>query len=110
MNLKGKLLEVKKEEVINDSLTKQIALVETGTGDYKQTLAIDFYNDKRGLLSNFQKGTDVSIGINIKCREWTNKQGVTQYFTTLVGWKVEENQEVTQNQQNTNRELDDLAF
>lgn len=57
---------------------------------YPQTLNIQFTQGRCPLLDNFKPGQKVKIDINLKGREWTNKQDETTVFNTIDGWKIEE--------------------
>lgn len=109
MEITCKINQIKKSEQINTELKKRICVVDT-LSEYPQKLAIEFYNDKTNLLDEWQNGDEVKIGINIKGREWTNPQGKTLYFTMLHGWKIGPNVEVSNSEQNQDRDLDGLAF
>lgn len=111
MEIKCKINQIKQSEQINSELKKRVCIVDT-ISEYSQKLAIEFYNDKTELLDNWKSGDEVSIGINIKGREWVNNQGKTLYFTQLHGWKIDENNEISNSEQNQDRDLDedDLSF
>jgi len=34
-------------------------------------------------------GQDVTIGVNLRGRMWTNPQGEDKYFNTIEGWKID---------------------
>jgi len=33
-------------------------------------------------------GDDVAVSFNLRGRPWTNKDGITSYFNSLVAWRV----------------------
>lgn len=56
---------------------------------YPQNLCIEFIQDKINILKSFKIGDNVKVLINLKGREWTNPNGITKYFNTIQGWKIE---------------------
>jgi hypothetical protein len=56
---------------------------------YKQTILIEFVQDKTDLLNAYKVGDNVKVGINIGGREWVNPQGETKYFNSITGWRIE---------------------
>lgn len=67
---------------------KRDLVVTTSEEKYPQTLLVEFYQDKVGLLDSVQVGQDVNVGINLAGREWV-KDGVTRYFNTIKGWRID---------------------
>lgn len=62
--------------------------VVTTDEQYPQHILVQFVQDKCNLLSNYKIGDKVSIGINLRGREWVNPKGETVYFNTIQGWKI----------------------
>lgn len=56
---------------------------------YPQTLDIQFTQGSVSFLDGLRIGQKVKITINLRGREWTNKEGVVSVFNTLQGWKIE---------------------
>jgi len=62
--------------------------VETA-GQYPQLLQIEFVQDKCELLDKFSEGQDVTIGINLRGREYDKKDGSGKgYFNSIQGWNI----------------------
>jgi hypothetical protein len=68
---------------------KKREIVVTTEEQYPQHLSIEFVQDKTDLLDSVQEGEKVSIGINLRGREWTSPQGEVKYFNTIQGWRIE---------------------
>lgn len=66
---------------------KREVVIETDE-QYKQSILIEFVQDKCSLLDKFQVGKGVKIGVNLRGREWTNPQGETKYFNSIQGWNI----------------------
>jgi len=64
-------------------------LVVTTAEDYPQMLMLEFTQDKVDLLNSVAVGDSVKVGINLRGREWINKEGEAKYFNSLQGWKID---------------------
>ena len=78
-----------------DSGFRKRELIVTTAEQYPQDISIEFLQDKVDLLDKYKEGDDVSVSINLRGREWTNKEGVTRYFNSISGWKIEAPKNVT---------------
>ena len=67
---------------------KRSVIVET-EGDYAQILECEFVNAKEELLDVVNVGEKVEVSVNLRGREWVNPEGVSKYFMSLGGWKIE---------------------
>ena len=56
---------------------------------YPQPINIEFLSEKSAILDPYKVGDEVKVGINLRGREWTNPQGETKYFNSIVGWRIE---------------------
>ena len=72
----------------NNGLHKRLMVVETQE-QYPQKILIEFLGDKCALLDKFKVGDYVSVGINIRGREYTDKQGKPGFFNSIQGWKIQ---------------------
>jgi single-stranded DNA-binding protein len=63
--------------------------VVTTEEQYPQHIQVEFIQDRTNLLDSYNVGDKVSIGFNLKGREWTSPQGETKYFNTIQGWRIE---------------------
>lgn len=64
-------------------------LILTTNEQYPQHLSIEFVQEKTDLLNDLKPGNEIKISINLRGREWTNPEGVTKYFNTIQGWRIE---------------------
>jgi hypothetical protein len=87
MEITGKIKVIGKDQHVTDKFTKR-ELVVTTDENYPQHILVEFHQDKVDLLDKFQVGQNVTVGINIKGREWLSPQGETKYFNTITGWKI----------------------
>ena len=88
MEISGKIKVINPTKEVSDTFKKR-ELVVTTQEQYPQHILIDFIQDKCSILDNFNIGEDVSVSINIKGKEYTNKNGEVGYFNQLNGWKIE---------------------
>ena len=84
-NLKvtGKVVHIGAIEPVSDKFKKRIIAVET-SGEYPQTVAVEFTQDKCELLDKYSVNEEITIYFNLRGREWNGK-----YFTNLNGWRIE---------------------
>lgn len=96
-------------------------VVITTEEQYPQHISVEFIQDNCELLNGCNIGDLVTIGINLKGREWTNKEGVVKYFNTIQGWRLDKDvstdpvkrnpiQEVIQPAPTSVQQPDDLPF
>lgn len=64
-------------------------LVITTDEQYPQHIMVEFTQDRCDILNNYRAGDMVSVGINLRGREWVNPQGETKYFNSIQGWRIE---------------------
>ncbi|MRI62685.1 DUF3127 domain-containing protein [Ornithobacterium rhinotracheale] len=88
MEVIGKIKKIQEPQTFSSGFTKQ-ELILTTQEQYPQTLAIEFLQDKVTLLANYKEGDEVKISINLRGREWVNPEGVTKYFNSITGWRIE---------------------
>ena len=77
---------------------KKRELVVTTQEQYPQNILVEFIQDRCEILDSFNVGEFVKIDINLRGREWVNKDGETKYFNSIQGWRIEK----TQNQIESN--------
>lgn len=87
MELKGTIKQINETQEISSSFKKR-ELVITTNEDYPQDILVQFIQDKCDILSNYKNGDNVSVGINLRGKEWTNPQGEVKHFNTIQGWKI----------------------
>ena len=88
MEVSGKVKLVNATQVVSDKFSKRTLVVVT-SDQYPQEIEVQFTQDKCGLLDGIRPGQDVTIGVNLRGRMWTNPQGEEKYFNTIEGWKID---------------------
>lgn len=88
MELQGKIKAINETQTFGDNGFRKRELVVTTEEQYPQHILVEFVQDKTDLLDKFKVGQNVTIGINLRGREWVNPQGETKYFNSIQGWKI----------------------
>ena len=88
MEVIGRVKMVDTTKEVGSSGFKKRDIVVTTDEQYPQHISVQFVQDKCELLNNYQVGDNVKIDINLRGREWTNPQGETVYFNSVVGWRI----------------------
>lgn len=97
MNLsKVKVHEVGATVQVSESFKKRDLIVEYAENPtYPEYIKLEVHQDKTALLDTVKVGDELDIDFNLRGRPWTNKEGVTQYFNSLVMWKFKKLSEAT---------------
>jgi hypothetical protein len=89
MEVTGKIKVLNETKTFGDKGFRKRELVIETDEQYKQSILIEFVQDKTDLLNAYKVGDNVKVGINIGGREWVNPQGETKYFNSITGWRIE---------------------
>lgn len=68
---------------------KHQVVVETGDGKWANPIPVEFIKDTIEQSKGLQKGQKVTIDARINGREWQGKDGVTKWFTSISGYKIQ---------------------
>ena len=88
MELQGKIKVLNETQTFDSGFRKR-ELVLTTEEQYPQDISIEFVQDKVDVLNDYNINDRVKIGINLRGREWVNPEGVSRYFNSVVGWRIE---------------------
>jgi single-stranded DNA-binding protein len=114
MEIKCKIKAIGQTSSYGTSNFKKREIVIETEEQYPQCILVTFTQDKCDILDNYSKGDNVTIGINLRGREWTNPQGEVKYFNEIVGWKInKENQQSEKPSVKTTKseeKTDDIPF
>lgn len=88
MEISGKVKAILEQQTFGSGFTKREVVVTTQE-QYPQHLLVEFVQDKVALLSNLSVGDDVTIGINLRGREWQAPDGTIKYFNSIQGWRMD---------------------
>lgn len=116
MELEGTIKKIFDLQTFQSGFQKKEILITTEE-QYPQDILIQFLQDKANLLDSFNVGDEVKISINIRGKEWISPDGVTKYFNSITGWKIEKltekkasNHAATENYNSHDQNDDDLPF
>lgn len=91
MNIVGKIHEVGVVQNVTDTFKKRdLIVVVAENPEYPEYIKVEFTQDKVDLLDKFKVGQNVDVSFNLRGRPFTNKQGITNYFNSIVGWRIVE--------------------
>ena len=127
MEITGKIKWIDEVKTYGSNGFRKREIVITTQEQYPQNILVEFVQDKCELLDPYQIGQDVRIGINLRGREWINPEGQTKYFNSIQGWRIDQLDQVSNNEesipvqkpfettdlnkdQNDSDEEDDLPF
>ena len=88
MEVTGRVKMIDTTKEVGSAGFKKRDIVVTTDEQYPQYISVQFVQDKCELLNNYAVGDNVKIDINLRGREWTNQQGETVYFNSIVGWRI----------------------
>ena len=123
MNISGKIKLIGETKEYGSNGFRKRELVVTTQEQYPQNILVEFIQDKCEILNSYQVGEIVKIDINIRGREWTNKDNELKYFNSIQGWRIEKieegydaqlppipTKEELSSDQQSSKEPDDLPF
>lgn len=123
MNISGKIKLIGETKEYGSNGFRKRELVVTTQEQYPQNILIEFIQDKCEILNSYQVEEIVKIDINIRGREWTNKDNEVKYFNSIQGWRIEKieegydaqlppipTKEELNSDQESSKEPDDLPF
>lgn len=87
MEVTGKLKLINENETFG-TFTKKSFVVTTDE-QYPQDISIELHQDKCNLLDKYKIGDNIKALLNLRGKEWINKDGKAIYFNTIVAWKIE---------------------
>lgn len=89
--VRGKIKFIGATQQVSDKFSKREVVVTTDE-QYPQHISIEFNQDKCSVLDKYSVGNDVTVGINLRGREYTNPNtGEVKYFNSIQGWNIKNN-------------------
>lgn len=117
MEITCKVHEVGQTQQVTETFKKRDLIVEYAENpQYPEFIKLEASQDRVNLFDNLSVGQEVTVSFNLRGRPWTNKDGVTSYFNSLVAWRVNAGQSAQQAYVpppvdiNQGNEDDDLPF
>lgn len=89
MDIRGKVHEIGAVQQVTDTFKKRDLVVEYADNpQFVEYLKFEATQDRVNIFDNLEIGEDVEVSFNLRGRPWTNKDGITTYFNSLVAWRV----------------------
>ncbi len=88
--ISGTIKVVGKTQEVSPSFRKRELVITEPSGQRPQHIPIEFTQDRTGLLDPFKPGDEVNVTCYVNGREWTGRDGVTKYFLSLSGNRIEQ--------------------
>lgn len=89
MDIKGKVHEILPVQNVTETFKKRELIVEYAENpQYPEFIKFEALQDKINLFDNVKTGDQVEVFFNLRGRPWTDKNGKTSYFNTLVVWRI----------------------
>ena len=87
MELSGTIKKLFETQQVSPTFRKREVVIETYE-NYPQVIMCEFTQDRADIPSRYNEGDKVTISINIRGREWNNREGETRYFVSIQGWRM----------------------
>lgn len=89
MEIKAKVHEIGPIQQVTDSFKKRDMVVQYAENpQFVEYIRFEATQDRVNVFDNLSIGDEVEVSFNLRGRPWTNKEGVTTYFNSLVAWRV----------------------
>lgn len=87
--IQGVLILVEETQQVTPKFTKRAAVIQTTDNpQYPEKIKVEAFGNGCSIFDSVSEGEMVEVHVNIRGREWQNKEGVTMYFNTLNAWRV----------------------
>ncbi len=89
MEIRGKVHEIGEVQQVTDTFRKRDLVIEYAENpQFVEYIAFEATQDRTAIFDNLSVGEEVEVFFNLRGRPWTNREGVTKYFNSLVAWRV----------------------
>lgn len=89
MEIKGKVHQIGEVQQVSESFKKRDLIVAYAENpQFVEYIRFEATQDRVSIFDNLTVGDEVEVSFNLRGRPWTNPQGVTTYFNSLVAWRV----------------------
>jgi len=89
MDIKGKVHEISPIMNVTETFKKRELVIEYAENpSYPEYIKFEALQDKVNLFDNVKPGDQVEVFFNLRGRPWTDRNGKTAYFNTLVVWRI----------------------
>lgn len=89
MELRGKVHEIGATQNVTDTFKKRDLIVAYAENpQFVEYIRFEATQDRVNIFDNLSVGEEIEVSFNLRGRPWTNKEGVTTYFNSIVAWRV----------------------
>lgn len=89
MEIRGKVHEIGAVQNVTDTFKKRDLIVAYAENpQFVEYIRFEATQDRVNIFDNLSVGEEIEISFNLRGRPWTNKEGVTTYFNSIVAWRV----------------------
>lgn len=89
MEIRGKVHEIGPVQQVTDTFKKRDLIVQYAENpQFVEYIRFEATQDRTAIFDGLSIGEEVEVSFNLRGRPWTNKDGVTTYFNSLVAWRV----------------------
>lgn len=90
LTLTGEIHSIGAVQQITETFAKREIIVKDATNpQYPEYIKFEAANERMQIMEGLQVGQQILVHYNLRGRLWTNKEGVTTSFNTLVAWRIE---------------------
>lgn len=89
MEITGKVHEIGAVQQVTETFKKRDLVIQYAENpQFVEYIKFEATQDRVNLFDNLNSGDEVTVSFNLRGRPWTNKEGITTYFNSLVAWRV----------------------
>jgi len=89
MEIQGKIFEIGAVQQVSEKFSKRDIVIEYAENpSYPEYVKFELTGDKVDIIDPYKVGDAVGIHFNLRGRPYTDKQGKTSYFNSLVIWRL----------------------
>ena len=89
VTITGTIRQIGKTQDVSDKFKKRELIITEPSGQRPQHIPVEFTMDRTTMLDSFKPGEEVTVTAFVNGREWTGKDGVTKFFLSLGGNRIE---------------------
>jgi len=89
MEIRGKVHEIGATQQVTDTFKKRdLIVLYAENPQFPEYIRFEATQDRTSIFDNLEIGDEVEVSFNLRGRPWTNREGQTTYFNSLVAWRV----------------------
>jgi len=90
MEIKGRVHEVGQTQQVSGTFRKrELIVLYAESPQWPEHLRFEAVQDRVGIFDGLAVGDAVTVSFDLRGRPWTDRNGRTSYFNTLVAWRVQ---------------------